>query len=103
MPKRLIFLFSTIMTLAFTFNSWASLVEEGKRLKEQKYKEAFLKFQKACDWGYAKGCVNLGVMYEDGQGVKQDYSKAKELFGKACDMKLQLGCDAYKLLNEKEY
>jgi TPR repeat protein len=24
-------------------------------------------------------------MYVNGQGVKQDYFKAKELFGKACD------------------
>jgi len=58
-------------------------------------------FQKACDDGIAKGCNNLGVMYYNGQGVKQDFAKAKELYGKACDMGLQIGCDNYRKLNER--
>ena len=30
-------------------------------------------------------CHNMGTFYELGQGVKQDYTKALELFKKACD------------------
>lgn len=59
--------------------------------------------QKACDGGDAAGCALLGVRYEEGEGVKQNKSKAKELYGKACDMKLQLGCEEYKRLNEAGY
>ena len=33
----------------------------------------------------AKEYTNLGIMYYYGQGVKQDYYKAAELFKKACD------------------
>ena len=45
--------------------------------------------------------VNLGLMYENGQGVKQDYKKAKDLYKKACDGQLQVGCDYYKELNQE--
>jgi TPR repeat protein len=50
--------------------------------------------------GYAKGCVGLGLMYVNEQGVKQDYFKAKELFGKACDGGYAIGCKNYAILNK---
>jgi len=33
--------------------------------------------------------------------VKQSYSEAKYLFGKACDLGLEKGCKNYKILNER--
>jgi len=47
------------------------------------------------------GCLNLGVLYYNGQGIRQNKSKAKELFGKACDGGHQNGCKNYKILNEQ--
>ncbi|WP_051604663.1 SEL1-like repeat protein [Helicobacter rodentium] len=41
----------------------------------------------------------LGVSYKKGQGVKQNLKRAKDYYGKACDLGLQQGCDAYKNLN----
>ena len=38
-------------------------------------------------------CYNLGVMYVEGQGVRQDYHKARELYKKACDMKYASACN----------
>ena len=35
--------------------------------------------------------------------MRQNKSKAKDYFGKACDMGLQLGCDNYRKLNEQGY
>ncbi len=46
--------------------------------------------------GEAGACNNLGVFYTYGKGVRQDKAKARELFGKACDMGNQKGCDNYK-------
>ena len=46
------------------------------------------------------GCGVLGTIYHDGEGVAKNLSKAKELFGKACDFGEQAGCDAYKNLNK---
>ena len=57
--------------------------------------------KKACDRGSAIGCFNLGAMYFNGQGVKQDDFKAKELFGKACDRGHAGGCKNYSILNRR--
>lgn len=37
--------------------------------------------KKDCNGGNASAYYNLGVMYVKGEGVKQDKSKAKKLFG----------------------
>lgn len=51
--------------------------------------------------GTARAYYNLGVMYINGEGGGlQNMKTAKEWFGKACDRGLQLGCDAYRELNE---
>ena len=42
-------------------------------------------------------------MYINGDGVRQDYHKAKKLFGESCDNGYQLGCDGYRRLNEKRF
>lgn len=39
-------------------------------------------------------------MYYIGEGVRQNYQKAKEWFGKACDNGEQGGCKFYKILNQ---
>lgn len=41
----------------------------------------------------------MGVQYEEGVGLRQDARKAKEYYGKACDLGYQDGCDEYKRLN----
>ncbi len=61
-------------------------------------KVAYVKAQ--AEAGDAKAQCALGGMYYMGQGVSQDKRKAKEWHGKSCDKGLQLGCDAYKQLNE---
>ncbi|WP_149711749.1 tetratricopeptide repeat protein [Campylobacter concisus] len=59
--------------------------------------------EKACDSGNARGCSNLGFLYDEGQDVNQNFSTAKQYYSKACDLGLQLGCDNYRKLNEKGY
>ena len=60
-------------------------------------------YRKAAEQGLAEAQYNLGVMYAKGEGVRQNYKIAKEWFGKACDNGLQLGCDAYRKLNQAGY
>lgn len=60
-------------------------------------------YRKAAEQGYANAQYNLGAMYANGQRIRQNYKIAKEWFGKACDNGLQLGCDAYRELNQKGY
>jgi len=75
---------------------------KGHRVR-QDYVQAVQWFRKAAEQGDAKAQLNLGVMYDNGQGVRQNYKIAKEWFGKACDNGLQLGCDAYRKLNQQGY
>ncbi|MGX2972963.1 tetratricopeptide repeat protein [Helicobacter sp. T3_23-1059] len=41
----------------------------------------------------SESCYNLGLMYHNGKGVRQDYHKASELWKKACDMKNGFACN----------
>ena len=63
----------------------------------------FKKTLQAAEQGFAAAQYNLGVMYDNGQGVRQNYKIAKEWFSKACDNGIQLGCDAYRKLNQQGY
>lgn len=58
---------------------------------------------KLAEQGNAEAQFNLGVMYANGEGVRQNKTTAKEWFGKACDNGTQQGCDEYRKLNETGY
>ena len=49
------------------------------------YSEAFKFCSVAAEQGHAEAQFNLGVMYDNGQGVKQDYFKAVEWYQKAAE------------------
>ena len=57
--------------------------------------------RKFCDAGDVYACGALGHMYQKGKGVRQSYSKGKELYGKACDVGDAIGCENYARLNKK--
>ena len=52
------------------------------------------RLERQCNNGDAGSCLNLGNLYYDGDGVKQDYKKAREFYNKACEMGNALGCGA---------
>ena len=54
----------------------------------------------SCDGGIAAGCINLGVMYFEGEGVKPDKQKAAASYDKACDRGDAKGCFTLGLLYE---
>jgi len=58
------------------------------------------KIESQAKQGDAVAQFNLGWMYHEGQGLRQDFVQAKEWFGKACDSGKQDGCDSYRKLNE---
>lgn len=69
----------------------------------QDYSKAFEYSMKAANQKFTASYLPVASMYEKGQGVRQDKKRAKEWYGKYCDSGKQLGCDAYKLLNEQGY
>jgi len=48
--------------------------------KEQNFEKAVCWYKKAAEQGLSEAQNNLGVMYKDGQGVKQDYQEAARWF-----------------------
>lgn len=65
---------------------------ELKLILEETIKQQSSSLKKTCDSGYADSCGVLGILYMNGQGVKQDYNKAAELFEKACNGENAQGC-----------
>jgi len=57
-------------------------------------------YEKACNDGYSPSCIYLGRLYRDGKKAPQDFSKAKEVFAKACELNNRLGCKEERILNE---
>lgn len=96
--KRILVLLAILFSVGVT----EELVKLGaETYSNGDYQKAAELYDKACDGGSVIGCFNLGYLYEDGQGVKQNLSTAKKYFGKACDLGEQKGCDNYRILNER--
>ena len=51
--------------------------------------------------GNSGGCYNLGNLYAQGRGVKEDANAAEKYLKKACDMEPELACDRYKEFTQK--
>ena len=58
-----------------------------------RYREAIPYYEKAIALGNGAAYYSLGVLYETGRGVRQDYHKAVELYKKACDMGYGFACN----------
>ena len=85
------------IVLGIALLSNASFAQDGKILTNVELQE----LTKACDGGNAGGCNNLGLMYDKGEGVKQDKFKAVELYKKACLGGIAGGCNDLGVKYEK--
>ncbi|RVY24763.1 sel1 repeat family protein [Helicobacter pylori] len=53
-------------------------------------------FEKACGLNNSGGCGSLGMLYEYGQGVEKNLTKAAYFYSKACKLGNQEACEALK-------
>ena len=82
MFKKLIFglslwLFATTLSFGANFDDGVNAYEKGD------YKTALTIFEDLAKKGDIDAQYNLGLMYDNGYGVKQDYKKAIEWYEKA--------------------
>lgn len=61
--------------------------------EEGSYADAAALFGAACKGGVKEACRQLGVMYEEGEGLTQNYSNALILYSKSCKTGDTVGCD----------
>ena len=87
--KRILVLLVVLFSIGFS----KDLTELGNEACDKgDYQKAVQLLQKACDSGEALGCLSLGYLYQNGQGVRQDCQKVAQLYQKACDSGEIGGC-----------
>ena len=50
------------------------------------------KYKQECEDGQMSSCLELGVLYYTGDGVKKDIKKSQKLFTKACKSRISRAC-----------
>jgi TPR repeat protein len=73
-------------------NAAAHFSQASSLNSQKRYEEARPLYEKACEGGERRGCNDLGLLYEKGYGVSQDYAQAHAFFQKACDNSVMAGC-----------
>jgi formylglycine-generating enzyme len=63
----------------------ASELAEAQRQFDDQYAGAFKVYRQAADQGSATATTNIGLLYEHGYGVAQDYGQAMQWYRKAAD------------------
>lgn len=61
-------------------------------------KRAVRLFRRACDGGYMEGCHRLASMYLGGWGVRQNRTRALDLFQRVCDSSPSNPCGMLRIL-----
>ena len=75
--KKIILLSMILLTTSFS----KDLFELGlEAYNKGEFDEAAKQWQRGCNDGNIDSCTNLGTLYENGQGVAQDYNKAAALY-----------------------
>ncbi len=92
--KKIIVLLSFVcaVLLGNEFETAAKAYEAGDYQKAYKYNKL------ACDSGVNLGCYNLGALYANGQGIRQNYKEAFKYFKITCDSGEYRGCSGLGIL-----
>ena len=67
---------------------------------QERYSEAKALYEQACSSGSGAACMNIGVLYEDGNGVAKDYLRAASFYSRACNQGDADGCNLLGFMYE---
>jgi len=67
------------------FDQFDEIAQCEKLYQARQYKQAFPVCREAAEQGHSDGQLNLGLMYQSGQGAKQDYAAAMKWYRKAAE------------------
>ena len=74
-----------VLLVVLAAPAWAGWNEGVLAYFRGDYATAFREMKPLAEQGHASAQYNLGIMYEKGQGVPQDYAEAVKLFRKAAE------------------
>ncbi len=83
--KRLVLTIAILLGLAAL--AWAGFAEGVAAYGRGDYATALREFRPFAEQGDANAQFNLGVMYDKGQGVPQDYAEAVKWYRKAVEQR----------------
>ena len=75
----------TFFLIMYSLTSFADLLKGFDALKRKDYHQSLIYFKPLAEKGDAIAQMNLGIMYEHGQGVDKDEKRAVEFFTLAAD------------------
>lgn len=75
------------------FGNDYALVQASSKWQSADYDNANKALDKLCAKNNPNACVMLGESYFFGLGLKQDMSKAADLYEKGCNLNIPMGCD----------
>ena len=102
MIKKLFLLLFIVIGLTTSAQTAQELVDKGVEYYEVgDYTNALKYFQQAAEQGNAKAQYNLGVCYENGQGVLQNYTEAVKWIKKAAKQGDAKAIEVLKQLGEQ--
>ncbi len=70
---------------------------------KKEFSKAIDLWQRSCDEGEYRSCNILALMYDNGENVVQNRTKAKKMYRKACMGGDTVGCKFYQRLEQMGY
>ena len=92
---------STLGEAGAGLNESDAMTKAYEARREQKYDEARRYYTRAAELGNVDAMWVLGILYENGQGVKQDYVQARAWYQKAADAGNAFAKQQLELIKDK--
>ena len=74
-----------LLSIFISFSSYADFQDGRDAYIKGDYKTAFIEWQPLAEQGHAKAQYNLGLMYDNGEGVLKDDKEAVKWYRKAAE------------------
>lgn len=94
--------FDQLLAQAQNGDTWSQALVANHYHDAGDFEREFYWTNELAKQGSATAQFNLAVMHKKGEGVAQNYTLAKEWFGKACDNGEPEACEQYQLLKNQE-
>ena len=76
---------TAVLLAGLTEPAWAGWNEASFAFRHGDYETAFREFKPLAEQGHADAQTNIGLLYENGQGVPQNYGEAVKWYRKAAE------------------